>query len=68
MAITAEGQAQVALWRQKAKEGTLTLEEMKQAIIFLRQDRMNAAATSSASKAKKAPVDADSLLSELDNL
>lgn len=68
MAISPEAQAKVQLWRQKAKDNTLTLEEMKEAVIYLRQDRMAAAQTSSASKAKKAPINSDSLLGELDNL
>lgn len=74
MALSPEAQAQVQLWRQKAREGTLTQDEMRQAIATLRQDRINAAATSAVSREKKASprakknVNSDDLLSELDGL
>lgn len=62
-----ELQNQISIWRRKAADGTLTEEEMKQAIIALRAGRMNAASAASKSKAKaKAAVpDADTLLQEL---
>jgi len=71
MALSPEVQAKVQLWRQKAREGTLTTEERREAIQLLRQDRIGAAQVSTASrvkKAPKAPVNADDLLSELDNI
>lgn len=74
MALSPEAQAQVQLWRQKAREGTLTQDEMRQAIATLRQDRINAATTSATSREKKAStrakknVNSDDLLSELDGL
>ena len=74
MALSPEAQVQVQLWRQKAREGTLTQDEMRQAIALLRQDRINAATTSAASREKKATtrakknVNSDDLLSELDGL
>lgn len=64
----------VQLWRQKAREGTLTQDEMREAITFLRQSRGTAAATSAASKERKstakakANVNSDDLLSQLDSL
>ena len=63
-------QTQVQLWRQKAREGTLTQDEMREAIQALRQGRINAAATSAKSRSKKSvpAVNSDDLLNELDNL
>jgi hypothetical protein len=54
----------VEQWRAKAREGTLSLEEQREAIMALRAGRV-AAATSAAKKASaKAPVviDVDDLL------
>lgn len=59
----------VQLWKQKAKEGTLTPAEMKQAIAAIRAERVGSHATSAVSKekkvtaaAKKAPIDGNALL------
>lgn len=59
-------------WRRKSAEGTMTLEEMKEAIAAIRKERVNAQETSTKSKAKKAvaaakaaPIDSDGLLGEL---
>ena len=71
MALSPETQAKVQLWRQKAREGTLSQEDRREAIQLLRQDRIGAAQVSTASRAKKAPkapINADDLLSELENL
>ncbi len=69
--ISPEISMKVAAWRQKAAEGTLTLDDMKEAIIHLRAGRVNAANASAASKRKKAiteiPSAAD-MLSDLENL
>lgn len=59
----------VAEWRRKMADGTITLQEQKEAIIALRQNRMAAAAASTKSKkpsSKKPTKSADDLLSELD--
>ena len=72
--MTPETQAQVQLWRQKSREGTLTQDEMRQAILILRQDRVGAAGVSATAKARKQKtadnkrVNSDDLLSELDSL
>ncbi len=64
----------VAEWRRKAADGTLTLEEQKEAILVLRQNRTAAlsaqpkAKSSGGGRAKKGPVNADALLGELDGL
>jgi len=66
--MTPETQAKIAQWRVKALDGTLTIEEMREAIIALRGDRLGAAHASAASKRKKAIADipsADDLLNEL---
>jgi len=74
MAQSQELQAKIQLWRQKAREGTLTQDEMREAIAALRQDRVGAAATSEKSREKrattraKANINSDDLLGELDNL
>jgi hypothetical protein len=66
--MTPELNAQIAVWRQAAIDNTLTLDQMKQAIVALRGGRVSAAIASSTSKAKKAPMqvqDSDSLMDEL---
>lgn len=65
---------QVQLWRQKAREGTLTQDDMKEALIALRASRQAAGAISATSREKKGEarakkvINSDSLLNELDNL
>jgi hypothetical protein len=69
--MTPEMMSKIAIWRQKAAEGTLTVEEMQGAIIALRGDRRGAAVASEKSRKAKAPkaeVRADDLLSELEGL
>ncbi len=58
--MTSEINAKVALWRQEQPEGTLTLEEMKEAIMLLRGGRVSAAIASATSRAKKAPMQVQS--------
>ena len=62
----------IQIWRSKAADGTITLEEMRQAIQAIRVERVGASAVSSASKerkvataAKKAPIDSDAMLDGL---
>lgn len=62
--------SKIARWREKSLDGSLTLEEMKEAIVALRGGRVSAAIASGTSRAKKAaaavPVqDSDDLLDEL---
>ena len=59
-------------WRRKCADGTITLEEMREAIAAIRKERVNAQETSTKSKAKKAdakakaqPINSDDLLGEL---
>lgn len=62
---------QIAEWREKARNGTLTHEEMKLAIQALRRDRTNVTQATSGTKAraaaKKAPINSDDLLSGLED-
>ena len=64
--------ANIQLWRQKARTGTLTLDEMRQSIAAIRKPRSEAAEVSAASKVKKAaakvkaaPINVDDLFSRL---
>lgn len=66
--MTSETSAQLQIWRDKALAGTLSQDELRDAIKLLREDRVRAAVTSTKSRAKKAPVDSDAMLGELDNL
>lgn len=65
MAVSLETQQRVAELRVKAREGNLTVEEMREAITMLRAERLAMPATASKSRAKAPPVDADALLGEL---
>ena len=70
MIQSGEMQGLLSMWREKAKAGTLTKEEAREAIIALREGRVKAISTGVASKAraKKPAVNSDDLLSELDSL
>ena len=63
-----EIQAKIAIWRRRAIEGTLTPEEMREAIDLLRQGRAAASAAVKSRAAKKATVNGDDLLDELEGL
>ncbi len=61
----------LAEYRRKAADNTITLEEMREAVKFMRQGRLAAAATSANARTKKAAapaVNADNLLAELEGL
>lgn len=71
--VPLELQAKIASWRLRAAEGTLTLEEMKEAIVFLRAGRLGAAqaAQKTAATRKKAIAaipSAEDMLSDLEGL
>ena len=69
----AEFQMKLAEWREKARQNQLTVDEMREAILFLRAGRVHAAATKAKRatssprtlKEKAGEVDSDSLLGEL---
>jgi hypothetical protein len=62
----------IAEWRAKEAAGTLTIEDMRQAIIVMRENRMGAQTAASESKsrsrAKGPSKSAEAMLDELDNL
>jgi hypothetical protein len=69
--MTLDLNSRIAIWRQKAVEGTLTREEMKEAIAALRGPRANAAMASEGARRKTARAvipSADDLLKELGDL
>ncbi len=66
-----ELQSRILLWRHKAEEGTLTKDEMREAVIAMREGRLSASAASDKSRAKKALKaipSADDLLNEIEGL
>jgi hypothetical protein len=63
-----ELQSKILLWRDHAAAGTITIDEMKEAIIALREGRISASIASDKSRAKKAVKaipSADDLLKEI---
>jgi hypothetical protein len=56
MSVTPEMQMKIARWRQSAIAGTLSEEECKEAIIFLRGERLAAASAPGAASRAKAVV------------
>lgn len=65
---------QIAVWRQKSTDGTITLEEMREAVKVLRAGRVSAiteagVAKRASAKKSKGPVrSADDLLGDLDKI
>lgn len=60
--------SRVQIWRQRAKEGSLTEADMAEAIAAIRGDRKSAAIASDTSRRKTAKAvvpDADDMLKEL---
>ena len=68
--VPLELQSKIASWRLKAAEGTLTIEEMKEGIIYLRAGRVTAATAAKSSSRKKKSVapPAEDMLADLDGL
>jgi hypothetical protein len=63
--------AQIQMFRQKTNNGTITKEELKEALALLARGRTSAASSSAATKtarAAKAKPDGDALLGELEGL
>ncbi len=68
---TPELNAKIAVWRQSALDGTLTQDDLRQAIDALRGERRSASVASDKSRKAKAVREipsADDLLSELEGL
>jgi len=66
--ISPELQSRVQVWRQKANAGTLSIDEMREAIAALRGGRLAAANTAKTPRAKGPAKSADDLLTELEGL
>lgn len=68
--ITPELQTKIQTWRAKAAAGTITEDEMREAVAALRQSRLTAAAQPTKAKtASRGPArSADDMLGELGNL
>jgi lipopolysaccharide export system protein LptC len=65
-------QEKIQEWRRKSAEGTMTIDDMREAIAAIRKERVQASEVSKKSRTKKAdakakqePVDSDDLLKEL---
>jgi Arc/MetJ-type ribon-helix-helix transcriptional regulator len=65
-------QSQIQTWRQKSRDGTITPEEMREAIAAIRKERVGASQASAGAKtaratkaAKAAPIDSEALLNSL---
>lgn len=54
--------------RTQSRMRELSQEELREAIALMRQGRVGAAATSEKSRAKKAPINSDDLLNQLEGL
>lgn len=62
-------QSKLQEWRQKSRDGTITPEEMREAIAAIRKERVGASIVSSGARAKRvtakeklAAIDSDKLL------
>ena len=64
--MTPEEAARISIWRDKSARGDLSVAECREMIDYLRAGRRASAASAAASKAKKAPIDANALLAELE--
>ena len=63
MIVSIPTQERIAALRQKSRDNTLTLDEMREAITLMRGDRVRAAATSAKARAPKPEaIDVDKLL------
>ena len=68
---TLDTMTKIAIWRQKAVDGTLTIDEMREAIQIMRGYRRGAAIASDKARKAKAGTaipTADDLLAELGDL
>jgi hypothetical protein len=66
--VSPETASRIQIWRQRARDGTLTEADMAEAIAALRGERQGAAIASDTSRrknAKAAVPDAESMLAEL---
>ena len=77
MTLEIPSSAQIEIYRQKARDGTITTDELKQAIAFIREGRITAAAkpktagakrTLSGSNKQLSTEETDAMLKELEDL
>ena len=61
-------QTKVEIWRQKAAAGDLSIEEMREAIAYLRTMRESATIAAKAKGTSKKVVNSEDLLNELEGL
>jgi hypothetical protein len=66
--VSLELQQKIAIWRQRATANELTLDEMKEAVLFLRAGRVAAAQAASTKKRSVAAPSADDMLADLEGL
>ena len=66
--MSPEAASRIQQLREKAKLGQLSLDEYREAIKVLREDRVTIATAKKTAKAKLTTANVDDLLSELDNL
>lgn len=69
--LSPETQSRMAVWRQKSADGTITMEEQREAVAALRADRRNAEAapsTKRSSSTKQPPRAASDMLKDLGSL
>lgn len=71
--VPLELQSKIQSWRLRASEGSLTLEDMKEAVRYLRAGRVAAASAASAGSKKRSAAiaaipSASSMLDDLDAL
>ena len=59
--------SQLQIWRQKVNDGTITQDEMREAIQAIRKERVGSSEKSAVSRAKAAPkvaINADDVLAK----
>lgn len=69
--MTPELQSQIAIWRAKCADGTMTLDDYKAAILLMRGERKSASTPSEQArrtKARAAIKSADEMLDELGSI
>lgn len=68
--LSPEQASRIATIRQRALIGQASLDDYREAILILRESRRGAqaAATATKARAKKGPVDVNSLFDELDKI
>lgn len=65
MTVSLETQQRIAALREKGRQGTMTLEDCKEAIAFLRQERLAMPQTKASPRTKAPAPNADDLLKDL---